>query len=63
MTLDEFLANAKKSVLFTSPDMEKDLSAFLSEQTARIKALAEQALSSGLKQLYWVGSGNSWCSI
>jgi fructoselysine-6-P-deglycase FrlB-like protein len=63
LTLDEFLANAKKSVLFTSPVMEKDLSDFLSEQTARIKALAEQALSSGIKQIYWVGSGNSWCNL
>ncbi len=59
LTIQDFLNNAKQSVLFTAPSLEKDLSAFLEEHTERIKNLAKTALDKGYKQIYWVGSGNS----
>ena len=63
LTLEDFLTDAKQSVLFTAPSLEKDLSAFLEEHTERIKNLAKTALDKGYKQIYWVGSGNSWCNL
>ncbi len=63
MTLDNFLEKAKKSVLFTSPSLEKDLTEFLEEHTDRIKKLASMTLEKDFKQIYWVGSGNSWCNL
>ena len=63
LTLDDFLTDAKQSVLFTAPSLEKDLSAFLEEHAGRIKELAKTALDKGYKQIYWVGSGNSWCNL
>lgn len=63
MDLDSFLEKAKKSVLFTSPFFEKDLSAFLTEHTGRLKDLAKMSVDKGFKQIFWVGSGNSWCNL
>jgi glucosamine--fructose-6-phosphate aminotransferase (isomerizing)/fructoselysine 6-phosphate deglycase len=63
LTLDDFLTDAKQSILFTAPSLEKDLSAFLEEDAGRIKELAKTALDKGYKQIStgW-GSGNSWCN-
>jgi len=63
LTLDNFLEKAKKSILFTSPSLEKDLTEFLEEHTERIKKMASMTLEKGFKQIYWVGSGNSWCNL
>jgi fructoselysine-6-P-deglycase FrlB-like protein len=63
MDLDSFLEKAKKSVLFTSPFLVKDLSAFLTEHTGRLKDLAKMSVDKDFKQIFWVGSGNSWCNL
>jgi fructoselysine-6-P-deglycase FrlB-like protein len=61
--LDLLVENAKKSLLFTAPVLESDLSRFLEKQAKYVKALAQNSLESGVDQVYWVGSGNSWCNL
>jgi fructoselysine 6-phosphate deglycase len=61
--LRELVERAKQSELFTSPRLEADLTAFLAERAAPIKALAAEAVSSGVEQFYFVGSGGSWSNM
>ncbi len=63
MQLDALVVQAKKSKLFTSPILEPDLARFLSDQADQIRALAKRAVESNVGQVYWVGSGNSWCNL
>ena len=61
--LDLLVENAKKSLLFTAPVLESDLSRFLEKQVKYVKALAQHSLETGVDQVYWVGSGNSWGNL
>lgn len=63
MDLDLLVKKAKKSLLFTSPVLEKDLARFLAEEGDHIRRLAQDALKSGVRHIYWVGSGNSWTNL
>lgn len=63
VNLEELVEKAKKSVLFTAPILEPDLAKFLADQSGHIKELARRAVATGVKQVYWVGSGNSWCNL
>ena len=61
--LTQLVEQAKQSELFTAPRLEDDLRVFLDENTERIKALAAEALSSGVEHIYFVGSGGSWSNM
>jgi fructoselysine-6-P-deglycase FrlB-like protein len=61
--LRQLVERAKQSELFTSPRLEADLAAFLAERAASIKALAAEAVSSGVEHIYFVGSGGSWSNM
>lgn len=61
--LQQLVDQARRSLLFTAPVLERDLSRFLAEQTEPIKALAQRAIAEGVKHIYWAGGGNSWCNL
>jgi len=63
MQLEEYVEKAKKSALFTAPILEQDLSRFLKENAKIIQSLARELYSKGLKHVFWIGSGNSWCNL
>lgn len=63
MELNELVEKAKKSVLFTAPILEPHLARFLSDEAEHIRGLAQEALASQIKHIFWVGSGNSWCNL
>lgn len=61
--LTTLIERAKQSELFTAPRLEADLAAFLAEQSNRIKSLAAEAVTRGVRQVYFVGSGGSWSAM
>ena len=61
--LTSLIEQAKQSELFTAPRLEADLAAFLADQSDRITALAAEAVESGVRQIYFVGSGGSWSAM
>lgn len=61
--LTTLIERAKQSELFTAPRLEVDLAAFLAEQSNRIKSLAAEAVTRGVRQVYFVGSGGSWSAM
>jgi len=63
LDLTPLVENAKKSVFFTSPNLERDLSAFFEEWADEVRALAKKIVSEKIRRIYWVGSGNSWCNL
>jgi fructoselysine-6-P-deglycase FrlB-like protein len=63
VNIELLVENAKKSLLFTAPVLESDLGRFLEKQAKNIKVLAQDSLRSGIDQVYWIGSGNSWCNL
>jgi len=63
MNLKQFVEKAKKSTLFTSPVLGKDLSKFLKEEEEKIVQMTQKVLQRKVNNIYWVGSGNSWCNL
>ncbi len=61
--LKQLVEQAKRSELFTAPHLEADLAAFLTDQGGAIKTLAAEAVASGVKHIYFVGSGGSWTNM
>lgn len=61
--LKQLVEQAKRSELFTAPRLEADLAAFLAGQGGAIKALAAEAVASGVKHIYFIGSGGSWANM
>lgn len=63
MDLDQLVARARQSTLFTAPVLGPDLERFLKEQGPAVRQLAHQAQVEGVQHIYWVGSGNSWVNL
>jgi fructoselysine-6-P-deglycase FrlB-like protein len=63
MNLQQFVAKARQSLLFTAPILESDLSRFLADQADHIRDLARRAVAEQVSHIYWAGSGNSWCNL
>jgi fructoselysine-6-P-deglycase FrlB-like protein len=61
--LRQLVEQAKQSELFTSPHLATDLARFLDERADQIRALAAEAVSSSVEQIYFVGSGGSWSNM
>jgi glucosamine 6-phosphate synthetase-like amidotransferase/phosphosugar isomerase protein len=61
--LRPLVEQARHSELFTAPRLEADLARFLAEHTGQIKALAAEAVASGMEQVYFVGCGGSWSNM
>ena len=61
--LKQLVEQAKRSELFTAPHLEADLATFLAEQGGAIKTLAAEAVASGVKHIYFVGSGGTWTNM
>lgn len=61
--LDQLIAQAKTSELFSAPHLEADLARFLDEQADAVRELAGDARSRGTQTVYFVGSGGSWASM
>lgn len=62
-SLDELVAQAERSELFTAPRLEGDVARFLGEQSERIGALAREARQRAFETVYFVGSGGSWSAM
>ncbi len=60
--LEQLVATAHSSELFSAPHLEADSGRFLSEHAESLKDLAERARQSA-RQVYFVGSGGSWASM
>ena len=60
--LEQLVATAHSSELFSAPHLEADSGRFLSEHAEVVKELAERARQSA-RQVYFVGSGGSWASM
>ena len=63
MDLQDLVNKARTSELFTLPILEPDLARFFEDHGEHIRALARRAASEGVRHIYWVGSGNSWCNL
>lgn len=63
MELKKLVDKAHESVLFTAPHLEKDLARFFREWSGEVETLAKRAKESGIKRIFWVGSGNSWTNL
>jgi fructoselysine 6-phosphate deglycase len=61
--LDTLVDQAIASELFTAPRIEADLTAFLAERTADVKALAKRAADGEFDRVYFVGSGGSYANM
>ncbi|HEU0244496.1 MAG TPA: SIS domain-containing protein [Candidatus Limnocylindrales bacterium] len=61
--LDTLVDEAIASELFTAPRIEADLTAFLAEQTAAIKALARRTADGEFERVYFVGGGGSLANM
>lgn len=62
-SLEDLVAQATKSELFTSPRLEGDLTRFLAEHGERCRALAGETRAAGVDHVFFVGSGGSWSSM
>jgi fructoselysine 6-phosphate deglycase len=60
--LEQLVANAHSSELFSAPHLEADSGRFLTEHSGILGELAERARTSA-RQVYFVGSGGSWASM
>ena len=63
MDLQQLVDKARKSLLFTAPILEPDLTRFLRDQAKHLRDLARRAIDEKVNHIYWVGSGNSWCNL
>jgi fructoselysine 6-phosphate deglycase len=61
--LTPLVEQARRSELFTASRLEADLARFLAERSGQIKALAAEAVASGVEQVYFVGCGGSWSNM
>jgi fructoselysine-6-P-deglycase FrlB-like protein len=61
--LEQLIARAQTSELFSAPHLEADLGRFMLEQAETVRALAADARSRGTQTIYFVGSGGSWASM
>jgi fructoselysine 6-phosphate deglycase len=61
--LSALVEAARHSELFTAPRLEADLTAFLAEQSDRIRQLAQRTAAGEFDQVYFVGSGGSWSNM
>src|SRR5689334_16734159 len=61
--IEQLIAQAKTSELFSAPHLEADLGRFLTDQAEVVRALAADARSRGTQTVYFVGSGGSWASM
>ncbi len=61
--LKALVERAKTSELFTAPRLEHDLARFLSTQAGTVRALAAEAVQTGVQHIYWLGSGGSWSAL
>ncbi len=62
-SLDELVAKAEHSELFTAPRLEADVARFLGEHGERVSALAREARQRAYESVYFVGSGGSWSAM
>lgn len=62
-SLDELVAQAERSELFTAPCLEADVARFLREHSERIGGLAREARQRAYETVYFVGSGGSWSAM
>lgn len=61
--LATLVERAQSSELFTAPRLENDLAHFLATQASTVRALAREAVNSGVQHVYWLGSGGSWSAL
>ena len=61
--LDRLVERAKESELFTSPRLADDMSRFLATHRDRIRQLAADAHSRGVRTVYFTGAGGSWSAM
>jgi len=62
-SLEELVAQAEQSELFTAPRLEADVARFLREHGERMGALAREARQRAYETVYFVGSGGSWSAM
>jgi fructoselysine 6-phosphate deglycase len=63
VSLEELVARAERSELFTAPRLEADVARFLREHAERLGALAREARRRAFETVYFVGSGGSWSAM
>lgn len=61
--LDTLVEEAKKSELFTTPQLADDLRRFLDQHRPAALALAAEARERGIKTVFFTGSGGSWSAM
>jgi len=61
--LEQQVQAALRSELFSAPHLEADLTRFLGDGAAQMRALAGRCRAAGTRQIYFVGSGGSWASM
>src|SRR6478736_189340 len=61
--LEQLVEVALGSELFSAPHLEADLTRFMGDGAAQMRALAASCRAAGTRQLYFVGSGGSWASM
>ncbi|MGZ4200416.1 MAG: SIS domain-containing protein [Thermoleophilia bacterium] len=62
-SLEELVAQAEQSELFTAPRLEADVARFLREHGERMGAGARGARPRAYETVYFVGSGGSWSAM
>ena len=61
--LEQRVKVALGSELFSAPHLEADLTRFLGDGAAQMRALAARCRADGTRHVYFVGSGGSWASM
>ncbi|MCX6371119.1 MAG: SIS domain-containing protein [Solirubrobacterales bacterium] len=61
--LDALVEEAKKSELFTTPQLADDMRRFLDQHRPAALALAAEARERGIKTVFFTGSGGSWSAM
>src|SRR5256885_7961190 len=61
--LEDRVEAALGSELFSAPHLEADLTRFLGDGAAQMRALAARCRADGTRHVFFVGSGGSWASM
>lgn len=61
--LAPLIERAKQSELFTAPILERDTARFLADHGERVRELARRDRHSGVRHVFFVGSGGSWANM
>ncbi len=61
--LEPLLERARQSELFSAPSVARDLARFLETETDRVRGIARDCIARGVRNVFFVGSGNSWANV